>query len=153
MTQCQFDYQLAHSTRTYTRQYPRFALGGIRKHCPLISNGYQFFDCVLPTRDARHQRLYIFQTDPQALDLANIKKLATNHQLDKIFDYLYIGRSKYQTAFQQISEHCDCPICQNQQISRAYLYHLFKVKDSSAWRLATLHNLRTYKLLMEALSR
>jgi len=152
----QFDYQLAQFNAQLTPdEYPRFALGvgSLENIVRLYLMGYQFFDCVLPTRDARHQRLYIFQTDPQALDLANIKKLATNGQLDKIFDYLYIGQSKYQTAFQQISEHCDCPICQNQQISRAYLYHLFKVKDSSAWRLATLHNLRTYQLLMEALSR
>lgn len=152
----QFAYQLAQFNAQLTPdEYPRFALGvgSLENIVRLYLMGYHFFDCVLPTRDARHQRLYVFQTDPQALNLDEIKKLATNHQLDKIFDYLYIGQGKYQTACQQISEHCDCPICQNQQISRAYLHHLFKIKDSSAWRLATLHNLRTYQLLIAALSR
>ncbi|NMA30158.1 MAG: tRNA-guanine transglycosylase, partial [Candidatus Pacebacteria bacterium] len=64
---------------------------------------------------------------------------------------LYIAQGKYQADFNKISEDCDCPICQNKQINRAYLHHLFKVKDSSAWRLATLHNLRTFQLLIEAL--
>lgn len=152
----QFDYQFAQFNAQLTpNKYPRFALGvgSLENIVRLYLMGYHFFDCVLPTRDARHQRLYVFKTDPKALNLGEIKQLVSNNQLDKIFNYLYIGQGKYQADFQQISEHCDCPICQNQQISRAYLHHLFKVKDSSAWRLATLHNLRTFQLLIEALSR
>lgn len=152
----QFDYQFSQFNAQLTPDnQPRFALGvgSLENIVRLYLMGYHFFDCVLPTRDARHQRLYVFKTNPQELNLEEIKKLVKNNQLNKIFDYLYIGQGKYQTDFEKISEHCDCPICQNQQISRAYLHHLFKVKDSSAWRLATLHNLRTFQLLIEALRR
>lgn len=152
----QFDYQFSQFNAQLTPDsQPRFALGvgSLENIVHLYLMGYHFFDCVLPTRDARHQRLYVFKTNPQELNLEEIKKLVKNNQLDKIFDYLYIGQGKHQTDFKKISEHCDCPICQNQQINRAYLHHLFKVKDSSAWRLATLHNLRTFQLLIEALRR
>ena len=150
----QFDYQFSQFNAQLTpNNHPRFALGvgSLENIVKLFFMGYQFFDCVLPTRDARHQRLYIFKTDPKALNLEELKKLAQKNQLTKIFDYLYIGQGKYQADFNKISEHCDCPICENKQINRAYLHHLFKVKDSSAWRLATLHNLRTFQLLIEAL--
>jgi queuine tRNA-ribosyltransferase len=150
----QFDYQFSQFNAQLTPdKHPRFALGvgSLENIVKLFLMGYQFFDCVLPTRDARHQRLYVFKTDPKALNLEELKKMEEKNQLDKIFDYLYIGQGKYQTDFQKINEHCDCPICKNKQVNRAYLHHLFKVKDSSAWRLATLHNLRTFQLLIEAL--
>jgi len=150
----QFDYQFSQFNAQLTPNiYPRFALGvgSLENIVKLFLMGYQFFDCVLPTRDARHQRLYIFKTDPKALNLEELKKLVKKNQLNKIFDYLYIGQGKYQADFNKISENCDCPICQNKQVNRAYLHHLFKVKDSSAWRHATLHNLRTFQLLIEAL--
>jgi len=151
-----FDYQLSQfNARLTPNQNPRFALGvgSLENIVQLFFMGYQFFDCVLPTRDARHQRLYVFKTDPQQLTQKDLKKIDDNKEFDQLFDYLYIGQGKHSTDLKTISEHCDCPICQKNQISRAYLHHLFKVKDSSAWRLATLHNLRTFKLLIEALRR
>ncbi|MFO6256484.1 tRNA-guanine transglycosylase [Pseudomonas aeruginosa] len=48
-----------------------------------------------------------------------------------------------------MEEGCDCELCVNH--SRAYLHHLFKVGDSLAYRLATIHNLRFYSRLMEKL--
>ena len=150
----QFDYQFSQFNAQLTpNNQPRFALGvgSLENIVQLFFMGYQFFDCVLPTRDARHQRLYVFKTNPQQLNQQDLAKLVEQKQLNKIFDFLYIGRGQYRADQQPISEHCDCPICQNTQISRAYLHHLFKVKDSSAWRLATLHNLRTFQLLIEAL--
>lgn len=152
----QFDYQFAQFNAQLTSDnQPRFALGvgNLENIVQLFFMGYSFFDCVLPTRDARHQRLYVFKTNPKELNATELKKLATNNQLHKIFDYLYIDQGRYQADLTVISEHCDCPICKNKQINRAYLHHLFKVKDSSAWRLATLHNLRTFQLLIEALRR
>lgn len=103
--------------------------------------GYTLFDCVIPTREARHQRLYVFSD-------------ADNHGLE----YLS-GRSCYRFHYaiddahirdsRPVDESCDCPLCA--QYSRAYLRHLFKCGDSLALRLASLHNLRFYNRFMEML--
>ena len=154
--QGQFDYQLCQFNAELTpNKQPRFALGvgSLENIVQLFFMSYQFFDCVLPTRDARHERLYIFKTNPQELTAQDLKDLAKKNQLEKVFDYVYIGQGRYQHDLAAINEHCDCPICRNTQINRAYLRHLFQVKDSSAWRLATLHNLRTFQLLIEVLRR
>lgn len=102
--------------------------------------GYQLFDCVLPTRDGRHGRLYNFTENPNCLDILNIEKPT---------EFLAIDRGKYAQDFSPISEFCDCPVCKN--YSRAYLHHLFKISDSLAGRLASLHNLRTYTKLTHLL--
>jgi len=105
---------------------PRFALGvGKPKDIELgVKYGYHFFDCVLPTRDARHGRLYL-----------------NSH------DYLYINRRIYANDLLPISKKCQCYTCRN--YSRGYLHHLFKIKDASAWRLATIHNLYFYQSLIK----
>jgi queuine tRNA-ribosyltransferase len=101
-----------------------------------IGYGYNMFDCVLPTRDARHKRLYVFKTKPE------------RDKLNKdSFGYIRIGSAKYSSDKKPVSKHCDCLTCQN--YSRSYLNHLFKVKENTAFRLATIHNLRFYSMLME----
>jgi len=121
---------------------PRFALGigypqGI-VDCSKI--GYSFFDCVLPTRDGRHKRLYVFRESPDNIDFARARNIT---------DFLYIADRKYKLDERPISEFCDCHTCQNH--SRAYLHHLFEIEDSAALRLATIHNLRTYVTLITRL--
>jgi len=101
--------------------------------------GYQIFDCVLPTRDARHERLYVFNKDPET----------TNFLTEKITKYFYILREAYFRDSKPVSEYCDCHTCQN--FSAAYLHHLFRLEESLAWRLATIHNLRTYSLTINNL--
>ena len=121
---------------------PKFALG-VGQPLAVAEGfklGYHIFDCVLPTRDARHERLYIFAKDPQKTEVLNDKDL---------FAHLFIGRAIYSHDSQPISKFCDCHTCQH--YSRAYLHHLFKIRDSLAWRLATIHNLRTYAKLIERL--
>lgn len=108
----------------------------------LYSVGWDIFDCTLPTRDARHKRLYTFKAEPK-----NIGELINKD----FYEYVYINRSKYAKDDSPISELCDCPVCKN--YSKAYLNHLFKIGDNSALRLATLHNLRTYTRLIEVLSK
>jgi queuine tRNA-ribosyltransferase len=104
------------------------------------SFGWQIFDCTLPTRDARHMRLYIFNKKPKTKkDL--LKK--------EIHGFIYINRLKYKKDMQPISQDCDCFTCQN--YSRAYLHHLFKIKENLAFRLATIHNLRVYTQTIELL--
>lgn len=121
---------------------PKFALGvGNPKaivDCFLM--GYNMFDCVLPTRDARHQRLYIFPEMPEKSDVLNS---------EKVTDFVYIMDQKYIKDTRPISIFCDCHTCRN--YSRAYIHHLFEINDSLALRLATIHNLRTYTKLIEIL--
>ena len=102
--------------------------------------GFEIFDCVLPTRDARHGRLYVYNAD-------SIDKI----DLYKPHFYIFISpdRQKYSNDLSPVSKACDCLLCT--RYSRAYLYHLFKSEETSAIRLATIHNLRFYSLLMEKL--
>lgn len=100
--------------------------------------GYQIFDCAMPTRDARHGRLYAL-SNPQGVSPRN----------DSWFEYLYINDEKTIKSNRPISEFCDCPCCKN--YSQGYLHHLFKMNDTLYYRLATLHNLRFMTQLTEIL--
>lgn len=102
--------------------------------------GYQIFDCVLPTRDARHRRLYVYK----AKSIKKIKISGTN-----FYQYYLPDKKIHANELKPVSRACDCLLCQ--KYSRSYLYHLFKIKDPLALRLATIHNLRFYSLLMEKL--
>jgi len=93
--------------------------------------GYGLFDCAMPTRDARHGRLYTFTSPPDAPQ-AGLE--------GKWLKYFYIDDDKYIRMAQPISPYCDCPTCTH--YSMGYLRHLFKINDSLFHRLATLHNLR-----------
>ena len=87
-----------------------------------VARGIDFFDCVMPTRNARHA--FIF-TKHGTLNLMNAK-----HELDT----------------RPIDEDCNCPTCRN--FSRAYIRHLFKAKEMLALRLCVMHNLYFYNELM-----
>ncbi|MFZ5376273.1 MAG: tRNA-ribosyltransferase family protein [Patescibacteria group bacterium] len=130
----------------------RFALGvGHPRDLVVLSKqGYQIFDCVLPTRDARHKRLYIFSRPISQISFsANID--FKNDKNNDWFDYLYIDKERWAADLGPIDPYCDCFTCQN--YSRAYLRHLFKVGDALAWRLATIHNLRFFAQLTGLLRR
>ena len=156
----EFDYSFCQLNADLTsKDSLRFALGvGTPENIVrLFFMGYQFFDCVLPTRDARHQRLYTFRVDPKTLHREILEKLSKENRLSEIFDYCYISKGQFATDIGAVSEFCDCPICQKTtdipQVSKAYLHHLFKIGDGSAFRLASLHNLRVYTQLMEILGK
>ncbi len=87
-----------------------------------VARGIDFFDCVMPTRNARHA--FIF-TRNGTLNLMNAK-----HEFDT----------------RPIDEECNCPTCRN--FSRAYIRHLFKAKEMLAMRLCVMHNLYFYNELM-----
>lgn len=102
--------------------------------------GYQIFDCVLPTRDARHRRLYVYEADStEQIDLEG----------PKFYSFYVPDKQKYYSDKKPVSTACDCLLCT--KYSRAYLAHLFRINDMSAMRLATIHNLRFYSILMEKL--
>lgn len=155
-----FDYSFCQLNADLTSKNSlRFALGvGTPENIVrLFFMGYQFFDCVMPTRDARHQRLYTFKVDPKSLNREILEKLNKEDRLSEIFDYCYISKGQFSSNTKAVSEFCDCPICQKNnnipQVSKAYLHHLFKIGDGSAFRLASLHNLRVYTQLMEILGK
>lgn len=121
-------------------QWPMHALGvGHPANvvaCALL--GYGLFDSTMPTRDARHGRLYVFDQDPAKSPLTG-----------EWFSYLYIQDARHVRAREPLSADCDCLCCL--RYSRAYLHHLFRVGDPLFHRLATIHNLRFMTQLMERL--
>jgi len=123
---------------------PRFALGvGKPEHIVRCYRmGWRIFDTVLPTRDARHQRLYAF--DAPSLDQVDLRATSFYH-------FVYAGDKKHTRQTGPISTACDCLCCR--EYSLAYLHHLFDVNDVLAYRLATLHNLRFYTQLLELVSK
>lgn len=88
-----------------------------------VARGIDFFDCVLPARNARHGHLY---TENGCINLNN---------------------EKYKEDPLPIDPECDCYVCRN--YSRAYLRHLFRAKEMLAMRFAVIHNLHFYNKLME----
>ncbi len=88
-----------------------------------VSRGVDLFDCVMPSRNARHGQLFT-------------KKGIIN-----------INNAKYERDDSPIDDTCDCPVCQN--YSRAYLRHLFKSGEILGMRLAVIHNLYFYNNLMK----
>jgi len=104
--------------------------------------GFYIFDCVLPTRDARHGRLYVYETN--SIDEIDVRK-------ERFFSYFSPDKQKYYTDNEPVSRACDCLLCK--KYTRAYLSHLFRIEESTAYRLATIHNLRFYSILMEKLQK
>ncbi len=85
--------------------------------------GVDMFDCVMPSRNARHGRIFTWNG---ALNIMN---------------------NKYQADPLPLDPECDCPVCRN--FSRAYIRHLFKSGEMLAMRLSVMHNLWFYNTLME----
>ncbi len=88
-----------------------------------VYRGVDLFDCVMPSRNARHGHLFTW---------------------DGIIN---ISNAKYELDDAPIDPKCDCPVCQRH--SRAYIRHLFKANEMLGMRLAVMHNLYFYNTLME----
>ena len=88
-----------------------------------VARGVDFFDCVMPARNARHGKLFTWQG---ALNMKN---------------------AKYTYDDSPIDPQCDCPVCR--RYSRAYIRHLFKAEEMLAMRLSVMHNLYFYNKLTE----
>ena len=86
-----------------------------------VARGVDFFDCVMPARNARHGKLFTWQGS------------------------LNIKNEKYKTDPLPIDPECGCPVCRN--FSRAYLRHLFTAGEMLGMRLAVMHNLWFYNEL------
>ncbi|MBE7023728.1 MAG: tRNA guanosine(34) transglycosylase Tgt [Ruminococcaceae bacterium] len=88
-----------------------------------VYRGVDFFDCVMPSRNARHGTLFT------SLGMVNI------------------NNAKYETDDSPLDPNCNCHTCRN--FSKGYLRHLFKANEILALRLAVIHNLSFYNKLME----
>ncbi len=100
--------------------------------------GYDLFDSAMPTRDARHGRLYKFNDSSESED---------SGLTDDWFSFVYADNERNIRSSAPVSEFCDCPLCS--RYSLGYLHHLFKQGDPLFMRLATLHNLRFMVQLTE----
>jgi queuine tRNA-ribosyltransferase len=131
---------LAYTRSLIPAAYPMHALGiGHPYNVVTCSDlGYGIFDCAMPTRDARHGRLYTFAY-PADSPQAGLQ--------DKWLKYLYINDEEHIKSAQSINPGCDCLTCS--RYSRGYLRHIFKMNDSLYQRLATIHNLRFMTQLTE----
>ena len=87
-----------------------------------VARGVDFFDCVMPARNARHGKLFTWSG---ALNIKN---------------------EKYKTDAAPVDPECGCPVCRN--FSRAYLRHLFTAGEMLGMRLAVMHNLWFYNELV-----
>jgi queuine tRNA-ribosyltransferase len=121
---------------------PLFALGvGKPEHLVALCqvDNRWVFDCTIPTRDGRHGRLYAFADPAVQLSAHN-----------RFYRMLYIHDDENSRADEPIDAGCDCLTCV--RYGRSYLHHLFRVKDTLAYRLASLHNLRFYTRLLDRIA-
>lgn len=88
-----------------------------------VSRGVDLFDCVMPSRNARHGHLFTKQ------------------------GIININNEKYKNDLSPIDEECGCPTCRHH--SRAYIRHLFKAGEMLAMRLCVMHNLYFYNTLLK----
>ncbi len=107
------------------KEKPRYLMG-VGTPCNILEavhRGIDFFDCVMPSRNARHGNLFTW-----------------NGKMN-------IMNEKYIADARPIEEGCGCPACRD--YSRAYIRHLLKAKEALGMRLCVLHNLYFYNDLME----
>lgn len=92
-----------------------------------VRRGVDMFDCVMPSRNARHGTLFTWN------------------------GVVHIKNERYRTDPRPIDENCGCPACRD--FSRGYIRHLFKADEQLSGRLAVLHNLYFYNELMDRICR
>lgn len=119
-------YRIIEAVEPYMPQdKPRYLMGvGTPSNIiEAVWRGVDFFDCVMPARNARHGRLFTWQG---AINMKNAKYIRDESPIDPA---------------------CDCPVCR--RFSKAYLHHLFKAEEMLAMRLSVMHNLYFYNKLTE----
>jgi len=123
----------------------RFALGVGSPEDILrcVKIGWDMFDCVIPTREGRHGKLFVRKS--KIKKIASILKIGK--QKESFYGVMNIGNKKYKDDFSPVDKSCGCELCKN--YSRSYLNHLFKSKDPLGMRLASMHNLYFYAELMK----
>jgi queuine tRNA-ribosyltransferase len=117
--------------------------------------GWDMFDCVIPTREGRHGRLFIWDEQSEISNFIRRggqipnKIQNSKFKIQNFYHTININNEKYKDDFSPIDAHCNCELCAKH--TRAYLRHIFAMKDPLAMRLASAHNLKFYMELMEKL--
>lgn len=115
-----------------------------------VKRGVDMFDCVIPTREGRHGRLFLRKRNYK-LQIIDYKKISnTKKQNSNIFyGTISITNAKFASDFSAINAGSKIPELCN--LSKAYLHYLFKINEPLGQRLASLNNLEFYLDLMKAL--
>ncbi len=119
-------YDVIESVEPYApTNKPRYLMGvGTPENIiEAVYRGVDFFDCVMPSRNARHGTLFTSE------------------------GIVNINNAKYETDDSPLDKNCNCHTCRN--FSKGYLRHLFKANEILALRLAVIHNLSFYNKLAE----
>jgi len=122
----------------------RFALGiGTPEDIvKCVSFGWDMFDCVIPTREGRHGRIFIRKSEVKSQK----SKVKSN-----FYETININNEKYKNDFSRVDENCNCEMCQKH--SKSYMRYLFSQKEPMAMRLASKHNLKFYSDLIRDLKK
>lgn len=137
---------------------PRYlmGLGKPEELVRAVQAGLDMFDCVIPTREGRHGRLFVWKSAPNNPRLASTSdresrwaNLHTNATAGSFYETINISNEQFKEDFSPVDVACDCQTCQN--YTRAYLHHLLRTNEPLFLKLASLHNLRFYLTLMRRL--
>jgi queuine tRNA-ribosyltransferase len=120
-----------------------------------VARGCDTFDCVIPTREARHGRLYVNSKFEIRNSKENNPSLSPSPHEGRVGERLSVDGyatidiklEKYREDFTPVDNTCNCYLCLNH--TKSYLRHLFTTGEPLATRLASMHNLRFYLNLME----
>ena len=142
-------------TKMLPENQPRYFMGGgmPEEIVYYVSVGVDMFDCVLPTRNARHGTLFVWKRDPKEC-VQKAFELAQNGAGDvdiatALYDRIQITREPYTSDDSVIDEFSDS--VNSRVYTKAYLRHLFKTSELLAFRFATEQNLGFYLRLMREL--
>jgi len=108
--------------------------------------GWDMFDCVIPTREGRHGKLFFIKNTGR---LAAGLKIVARQKKALSYETININNARFETDFKVINVNSQIKDLKNN--SRAYLHHLFRLKESLGQRLASLNNLEFYQELMKGL--
>ena len=121
------DIRADHMKRIAELELDGYAIGGLAVGEPVnileaVKRGIDMFDCVMPTRNARHANVFTWSGRRNMMN------------------------EKYSLDTEPIDTQCDCPVCRN--FTRAYIRHLFKSGEMLAMRLCVMHNVYFYNTLL-----
>lgn len=129
----------------------RFALGVGKPEdiVRLHAVGWDMFDCVIPTREGRHGRLFLWKNNLPNPNAQTQMPKEDQNLADDFYETININNEQFTRDFVPVDATCDCTLCT--KYTRSHLKHLFRVGEALAFRLASEHNLRFYMRLMTEL--